>query len=86
MTQNDQVLFMLRHGWVCATTFQDEHIPRYSARFRDLARRGHMIERRPCEDRLHHHRHPQFEWRLQASPGRTGQIAAAFDEVMGVRL
>jgi hypothetical protein len=45
-----------------------------------------MIERRPCEDRLHHHRHPQFEWRLQASPGRTGQIAAAFDEVMGVRL
>jgi hypothetical protein len=85
VTQTDQVLFMLRRGWVCASTFQDERIPRYSARFDDLTRSGHIIERRRCENRLHHHQHPQFEWRLQAAPDRTGQISVMFDELMGVR-
>jgi hypothetical protein len=81
VSQQDQVLFLLRRGWVCATTFLDEHIPRYSARFDDLERRGYIIERRRCENRLHRHQHPQYEWRLAVEPAADGQMRAVFEEV-----
>lgn len=64
MTQRDQVLEMLRCGWVCGTEFLDEHIPRYGARIFQLQRAGHGISRRLCQ--RHEHKSRQYEWRLLA--------------------
>lgn len=64
MTQNDQVLNMLRVGWVCATEFLDEHLPRHGARIFELKQAGHLIERRLCQRGIHQHQSRQYEWRL----------------------
>jgi hypothetical protein len=65
MTQCDQVLVMLRAGWVCGTEFLDEHIPRYGARIHQLQSAGHLIRRRVCQ--RHRHESRQYEWRLHGS-------------------
>ena len=79
MTQNDRVLEMIRAGWVCATEFLDEHIPRYGARIFQLQRAGHHITRRQCQ--RHHHESRQYEWRLAAGysydPSGQGTWAAS---------
>lgn len=79
MSQQDRVLWLLRHGWVCGTTFLDEGMPRYGARIYELRRRGYLIESRTCSDRTHHHRSRQIEWRIIGEPDRTGQVVCCLD-------
>ena len=49
----------------CGTDFLALHIPRYSARIKELRDRGAVIERFPCDDPRHET--PQFRYRLCVS-------------------
>ena len=62
MTQQNEVLDLLRDGWTCGTVLLRCYIPRYAARILELRRQGFRVERRRCQ--THPHASAQFEWRV----------------------
>ncbi len=65
-TQTDKVLGMLKENdlGVCATTFNREYIPRFSARILELRKQGHEIEKRKCFQTSHNHHTKQVRYIL----------------------
>ena len=56
MNQRDRILLSLRQNTaVCGTLFLGDHMPRYSARIRELKELGHNIQTRPCRHPWHTH-------------------------------
>ncbi len=69
--QRQRVLGMLQRSatGVCGTTFTNEHILRYSARFTELRKQGYVIDRVPCQDAWHGYRTRQWRYVLE-QPGQ----------------
>lgn len=79
LTQLDRVRLQLQRGWICASQFLDQHIPRYGARIHELKRQGYSIERRLCAHPWHNHRSTQYQWRIVGEPGKPAPLPGMGD-------
>ncbi len=68
MTQQERILYELREGPVCGTTFLNWHIPRYAARIHELRAKGHQITSERCKLTYHLHLSWQTVYTLEGSP------------------